>query len=576
MQETALMRQIIGILLTWGTVLSMSGQVADIKKTYQTYDSISTVSLLHKAEFYSLAENYEKAAFYGELAVQANLELYGNRSIEYMESAMKLSLIYAKMNDFPHVIQFMRPAITISKMLLQKEYEDLNYFQRYLSWQNLHTIFDDIYPNYVAHCQTDSAVSDLYDTFIFSKGITTNRKKALKDVTWKDIQNNLSEKDIAIEFISPSNIEADTIFFYALTIRKDSKYPQMTYLFNIWQLQDSIKHSCNDNEKNLKVGQLIWDSLLTELKGIENIYFSPTHILHSIAIENLPINKHESYSDRYNIYRLTSTREIATNRIRNSYATAALFGGLEYEDSISTSSIKTKHRSGFEKLYHTELEVDSITKILTSKNVVCFTYKGHSGTEEVFKSLSGKSIDILHVASHGKYISSDDVPTKREYNNYNFLATKEPKLPIYNDKALSRSFIVLSNGNRLTKWYSLQNTEDGIITALEIATMDLTGCSIAVLSTCDSALGEFGFDDSIIGLQSALKYAGVNTILMNLDKVDDEATQILMVEFYRNLMNGKTKYQSLKEAQQYLRRIENGKYDDPKYWATFIMLDGLN
>ena len=58
--------------------------------------------------------------------------------------------------------------------------------------------------------------------------------------------------------------------------------------------------------------------------------------------------------------------------------------------------------------------------------------------------------------------------------------------------------------------------------------------------------------------------------------VDDEATQILMVEFYRNLMSGKSKHQSLKDAQKYLRQYENGKYDDPKYWAAFILLDGLN
>ena len=63
---------------------------------------------------------------------------------------------------------------------------------------------------------------------------------------------------------------------------------------------------------------------------------------------------------------------------------------------------------------------------------------------------------------------------------------------------------------------------------------------------------------------------------MSLDKVDDEATKILMVEFYKNLMNGKTKHQSLRDAQKHLRQVENGKYNDPKYWASFIMLDGLN
>ena len=52
--------------------------------------------------------------------------------------------------------------------------------------------------------------------------------------------------------------------------------------------------------------------------------------------------------------------------------------------------------------------------------------------------------------------------------------------------------------------------------------------------------------------------------------------KILMVDFYKNLMSGKTKHQSLKDAQKHLRQVDNGKYDAPKYWASFIMLDGLN
>jgi CHAT domain-containing protein len=63
---------------------------------------------------------------------------------------------------------------------------------------------------------------------------------------------------------------------------------------------------------------------------------------------------------------------------------------------------------------------------------------------------------------------------------------------------------------------------------------------------------------------------------MSLDKVDDEATKILMIEFYKNIMSGKTKLQSLNNAQKYLRQVDNGKYDQLEYWASFIMLDGLD
>ena len=117
---------------------------------------------------------------------------------------------------------------------------------------------------------------------------------------------------------------------------------------------------------------------------------------------------------------------------------------------------------------------------------------------------------------------------------------------------------------------------DGILTAQEISKLDLRGTSMVVLSACETGKGDIMQGEGVLGLQRAFKKAGAKTILMSLDKVDDEATRILMVEFYRNLMNGKTKHKSLQDAQNYLQKVENGKYDDPKYWASFIMLDGLN
>jgi CHAT domain-containing protein len=61
---------------------------------------------------------------------------------------------------------------------------------------------------------------------------------------------------------------------------------------------------------------------------------------------------------------------------------------------------------------------------------------------------------------------------------------------------------------------------------------------------------------------------------MSLWKVDDTATRLLMSEFYRNYLSGKSKQESLRLAQQWLREIP--KYSSPEYWAAFILLDALN
>ena len=120
-----------------------------------------------------------------------------------------------------------------------------------------------------------------------------------------------------------------------------------------------------------------------------------------------------------------------------------------------------------------------------------------------------------------------------------------------------------------------EDIEDGILTAKELSKLDLSNLNLAILSACQTGLGEI-VGDGVFGLQRGFKKAGAQTLLMSLWKVDDTATLLLMTEFYNKLINGNSKKQSLYKAQQYLRTYQNGVYDKPEYWAAFIMLDGIN
>ena len=327
----------------------------------------------------------------------------------------------------------------------------------------------------------------------------------------------------------------------------------MTKLFDIWQIQDSLKKSGTIKEKDIKVGGLIWKTLHKELNGVKNVYFSPTHILHNIPIEYLPINNNDNYfCDTMNFYRLSSTIELTKSKIERKYKNAVLYGGLEYEHPSNYENKKGNERSGFDPLFNTTTEISQIRIFLEKSGIECHSFSGLNGDKSSFQNLSKQDIDILHLATHGMWI--------------------ETGTPLVVDKALSGSFLALSKANN----HFEEENNDGRITALEISNLDLSHIDLTVLSACESGLGEFGFDDGLLGLQRGLKIAGINTILMSLGKVDDEATSILMVEFYKNLMSGKTKLQSLKDAQKHLRQVDNGKFDAPKYWASFIMLDGLN
>ena len=301
--------------------------------------------------------------------------------------------------------------------------------------------------------------------------------------------------------------------------------------------------------------------------------------------------------DNYNIYRLSSTRELVAKR-ESSCKTAVLFGGLDY--SVNTEVLLTPQnksqlnnnssliyrglsdslflRNSFEPLYDTKTEIYEIDKTLKKGNVVVSLYSDSCGTEESFKALSGKGINLIHLATHGMYIGASEAEAMKRDANLTFIQLDGKRSNrIQEDWSLSRSFLVMSGGDMLPNHKEIpEGEEDGILTAQEISTIDLRGLDLVVLSACQTGLGDVISGEGVFGLQRGFKKAGANTILMSLDKVDDKATMIFMVEFYRSLMSGKTKLQSLKDAQKYLRSVENGKYDKPEYWASFIMLDGLN
>jgi len=189
-----------------------------------------------------------------------------------------------------------------------------------------------------------------------------------------------------------------------------------------------------------------------------------------------------------------------------------------------------------------------------------------AGNEESFKRLSGTSASIIHLATHGFFL--DDVENENQSDILQQIGDSRGQRAFENP--LLRSGLLMAGGNRAwTGVDVIDGIEDGILTAEEIAQMNLVNTQLIVLSACETGLGEANSAEGVFGLQRAFKLAGVETLIMSLWQVPDDATAELMSAFYQLWLSGKTKSEAFAEAQRQVRE----KYEKSFYWAGFVMMD---
>ena len=393
-------------------------------------------------------------------------------------------------------------------------------------------------------------------------------KKTLK-LKWTDVQDALKDGDIAIEFEKYEG--QDTTSYIALTLKKGYSEPHLIKLFSNHDLK---KVKPGRYYSSPEMTEIVWGKLSKELEGVKNVYFSPVGELHNIGIEFfLDSDGKHLVSERRNYYRLTSTRELVKERQSRKINSAVIYGGLRYDVMPKGKLTGKETRQGWAYLPGTKVEAEAISSTLSSKSIPNDLFEGENGTEESFKALSGTKKDVIHIASHGFYWTKSGAEhIGMETSSF---MTDGESMASAEDKALTRSGLLFAGAQNAFDGKEIPiDVEDGILTAKEISKMDLRGTDLVVLSACQSGLGEVT-GDGVFGLQRGFKKAGVQSIIMSLWEVSDEATKIMMTRLYENLAKGKSKYDSFREAQNYLRKYDDGLYDEPEYYAAFVLLDAI-
>jgi CHAT domain-containing protein len=419
---------------------------------------------------------------------------------------------------------------------------------------------------------------------------------------WNALQNALKPGEVAVEFIEfpfCNTRKTDSVVYAALLLKPGLEKPLYIPLMEEKMLQTTLQDiprqgsagydDLYGGDAGRRLYESLWNPLHPHLQGCNTIWYAPAGLLHKINLGALPAAPEKMAGECFNLIRVGSTREVIDKAAQKEekVATALLYGGIQYNmDTIAypdipvlpagepdnrrgipwvagDSSWRNDHLNQWNYLKWSEKETENIRALLVNAGVATQIRKSWEATEETFKKNGegAPSPDILHISTHG-FFFPDPPQTASMEGVFGFRFNEHPML---------RAGLILAGANYAwQQGTALGNREDGILTAYEIAQMDLSHTNLVVLSACETGLGKVARNEGVYGLQRAFKIAGAQNIIMSLWQVPDYQTQEMMTAFYRNLLTQNMPARSaLLAAQQEMRQ----KRYEPYYWAGFILLE---
>ena len=310
----------------------------------------------------------------------------------------------------------------------------------------------------------------------------------------------------------------------------------------------------------------ILDPVLEAAGDVERLFICLDGPLHLVPLDALPLDESGALlvGDRLAIHTEVSfARLLAVAPPTPSTGGLLAIGDVDFDaagsaagPSFAPSFLRSAGRS-FPPLPATRAEVDGIAALYREHvNAGVEVLTGSKATKRALAERAG-GFRYLHVASHGYFADGPRASAGTTGPLSGLVSTA--------GAPLAQCGIALAGAN--TGMDPLGRVP-GILTGEELAGMDLAGCELAVLSACETNVGEVGNGRSLLSLQAALRSAGVRSAVTSLWAVPDAATTELMLAFYDAcLRGGRTKAEALWEAKRSLRT----RGAPPGHWAGWVL-----
>jgi CHAT domain-containing protein/tetratricopeptide (TPR) repeat protein len=348
--------------------------------------------------------------------------------------------------------------------------------------------------------------------------------------------------------------------------------------------------------------KLVWDPVAGALNGIAEVFIVPDGTLSLVPFAALPIDRASFLVEQsLVIHYVSAERDLTSLPSTRSQAAQGLLaiGGPAFDDrtlfgqrnrtptstgSSASSSSNVRSVTGvcnnlqqltFEKLDGSLREVEELARLWTAPRPNdARVLVGRDASELTFK-LEASRYRVLHLATHGFFLgtSCDTGPVVRGTRAVGGLSTATRAHPnqAAPENPLLLAGLALAGANRRAS--ARADEDDGILTAEEVASLNLSGVQWAVLSACDTGLGEIKAGEGVFGLRRAFQIAGARTVIMSLWSVEDDSTRSWMRALYEGrFQEGLDTARAVKAASLSVlhERRAKGLSTVPFYWAAFV------
>ena len=406
--------------------------------------------------------------------------------------------------------------------------------------------------------------------------------------TWRDVRDALGPNEAAVEFIRAPFEEDDgsrAIYYAALVVTPTTEEtPALALLtdgerlekVDVRRYRASIRNQLGEEDQAYRA---FWEPVAPLLGDATRAYVSLDGVYNQISLPTLKNPKTGAYLvDELETAIVSNTKSIVERRQPATVERRAVLvgypdydfagggGGVQGATGGTERALDGETRSSLRgvnlaPLEGTKAETAAIEELMRANGWEARALLGAVATETAVKSVDRPR--ALHIATHGFFCEGRRAHDRgRRVRRWRRRRRRSVRCSARGCSSRAP--------RRLNSEATFPTNDNGVLTAYEAMNMNLDGAELVALSACETGLGDVKNGEGVYGLQRAFQTAGAQSVLMSLWKVDDDATRLLMTEFYRRWLGGASKREALDAA----RTATRERYPEPLYWGAFTLVGG--